>query len=703
MKLFILKITFIILPLFCLANKAEKKKKIILYYITLNETKTKKFHKNKMPVAFNYLDSIIYYSNKINDKNNLSKAYLEKGILLFQSYKDVSYYLDSANYYFKKNKNIEYEIKSNQYRIDILTSMGKTKEAEDLCLNQISLIKKYKLYDYLSTFNSKLSFILSSKGKVNEAIENENENLAFAKKRNDINDIARSNITLSKLYMFYDCNKATLYYNEAHKYLSNKNLSISMRSQVFVLEGQLFSTCRKKNDSSIVSFNKALIELKNSSRINDILSVKYHIAQAYALNGNNLKAREIFNELLELQKYNSDSIGKSKIYQRIATCYQNEKNYTLAIKYTENALALLKGSNLNLSYHLYYEHLYQHNKRLKNLEKTIYYLEKRDSIAKLLYNIDILNKMKKLEVKYNLKETEVKIDFLNQKDILNQAKIKRETQIKYLISLLFIVILIGGYLSYRAYKRKQLLIFEKTTALHENERIKAEKEIMELEQKMLLLQMNPHFIFNSLNSIKSFIMQNKSENAMEYLEDFAQLMRLILSASRKETIKLDNELKLISYYLKLEQVRMNFTFDFKFNLSEEVKENQELISIPTMFIQPFIENAIHHGLNHLNEKGIIELTIDEENENGILQIIITDNGIGRGKASLLNASKSKNHESLAIKIMADRIKAFQYKFNKMITFEIADLYYDKENTGTKVILNIPFISNHEQQNKSNYS
>jgi len=219
--------------------------------------------------------------------------------------------------------------------------------------------------------------------------------------------------------------------------------------------------------------------------------------------------------------------------------------------------------------------------------------------------------------------------------------------------------------------------------LVKQEKIKGrlKRKIKDVEMQTLRSQMNPHFLFNSLNSINSFIIQQKSREASSYLTTFSKLMRNILENSRHETITLEKELETLKMYLELEAVRLEYKFDYEIVYDKNLEV--ESIKIPPLIIQPFAENAIWHGLHNKKEKGLLKIVVQNE-KNSILNIKIIDDGIGR-KASALLKKEQVTHKSYGINITINRLILLNPKNN----FKIIDLVDDQDNaTGTEVELQI---------------
>ncbi|MCF8459209.1 MAG: histidine kinase [Flavobacteriales bacterium] len=194
-------------------------------------------------------------------------------------------------------------------------------------------------------------------------------------------------------------------------------------------------------------------------------------------------------------------------------------------------------------------------------------------------------------------------------------------------------------------------------------------------------QMNPHFIFNALNSIQSLVLKGDVDNSYTYITKFANLVRRTLNYSDKEFIDFSEEIKLIELYLTLEQLR--FKEDFEFSINENEVED---VMIPPMIIQPFIENALVHGLLHRSGSKRIQL---EFKLDAVLICTITDNGVGRAKAKAIKERQRAEHESFSINAIRTRFEILQRYHKGSLGFTYEDLTLNDEPTGTRVVLRIP--------------
>jgi len=226
----------------------------------------------------------------------------------------------------------------------------------------------------------------------------------------------------------------------------------------------------------------------------------------------------------------------------------------------------------------------------------------------------------------------------------------------------------------------------------ENEKTKTvlQQQATELEMQALRAQMNPHFIFNSLNSINRFILQNNRAQASEYLIKFSKLVRMILQNSQASLISLESELESLELYLELEALRSNYHFNYKISVPKEL--DIDILKVPPLIIQPYVENAIWHGLMDKEEKGQLDIEAFEEND--YLYIKINDNGIGRKKSATLQRKSATKHKSMGLRITSDRIAMMQNANGTESPVTINDLVNaDGSPAGTEVIIKMPLIDN----------
>ncbi|MBK9255972.1 MAG: histidine kinase [Saprospiraceae bacterium] len=225
------------------------------------------------------------------------------------------------------------------------------------------------------------------------------------------------------------------------------------------------------------------------------------------------------------------------------------------------------------------------------------------------------------------------------------------------------------------------IIKERINTIKARENLKRTK--LEAEMQALRSQMNPHFIFNSLNSINAFIVENKPNLASEYLTKFSKLMRFILENSKQEHISLEKEMEALRLYLLLEKIRFNDSFSFNIDIQADIDDST--VFIPPLIIQPFVENAVWHGLMHLDEGGLVTITVTAPSDD-FLHISVSDNGIGRQKAKDLKTKESHKDRSYGMQITKERIQ-LQHPENQITIIDHVNENNGKAN-GTEVLIKI---------------
>ncbi|MES1214603.1 MAG: histidine kinase [Bacteroidota bacterium] len=261
-----------------------------------------------------------------------------------------------------------------------------------------------------------------------------------------------------------------------------------------------------------------------------------------------------------------------------------------------------------------------------------------------------------------------------------------------IMAVIFIGLIFYGLIRWRLKQkfRLQLERSEKETQLADMRQKTAElkQQSTELEMQALRAQMNPHFIFNSLNSINRFILQNNRLQASEYLTKFSKLVRMILQNSQSPLIPLESELESLGLYLEMEALRFNYHFDYKISVPKDI--DVEMLKVPPLILQPYVENAIWHGLMHKEEKG--QLNIDVSQEEDHLFFKVTDNGIGRKKAAEIAGKSATKHKSMGLRITANRIAMMQSSNGPESPVKINDLVgADGTAAGTEVVIKMPVI------------
>ena len=252
----------------------------------------------------------------------------------------------------------------------------------------------------------------------------------------------------------------------------------------------------------------------------------------------------------------------------------------------------------------------------------------------------------------------------------------------YLLTFLSIFGAVGYFVKIKLARRKKI-------EQEKIERKENQRRFLELELKTLRLQLNPHFMFNALGAIQYYIKNNESRLAINYLADFALLMRFFLESSKNKYVSLEDELALLKLYITLEQMR----FENKFDVIYEIDDSLDLVmvEIPSLLLQPFVENAINHGLRHKKIQGLLTIKMIFEKETETLICIIEDDGVGRKKAAEIKAQSLSKHKSRGTQIIEERLATFNASGEIKLEVKTEDVNVLLEDCGTRVTLTIPDI------------
>jgi LytS/YehU family sensor histidine kinase len=353
------------------------------------------------------------------------------------------------------------------------------------------------------------------------------------------------------------------------------------------------------------------------------------------------------------------------IFTKKCDAFIELKEYKKSKEYADSSLkyATLEGDPLSLATN--YERMYELEKLQGNYTSALSYHEKFISIRDSIRTIEKSKKINELEQKYNKAQNEKTIKELSQAKQI--ASLRNKIYIAGIILAILIIVLI--------------VIFNRQKTL------KSKQENMEIEQRLNRARMNPHFFFNTLNSLQTFSLQeNKDSKVARYLSKYAKIMRETLESTYKEMNTIEHEIDYLSNYLDLQKLRYPDKFEYQIQVAENIETNETFI--PAMIIQPFIENAIEHGLNTSIEKGIIDIIISSENYR--LLVEITDNGTG-----FTTNKKAREYPSRATQIIKDRLLLLNKKHKTDATFEIGK---GKNDIGTSVKIILPLIHNDESFN-----
>lgn len=476
-------------------------------------------------------------------------------------------------------------------------------------------------------------------------------------------------------------------------------------------------------DDAILSFNKALVIFDSLRELADKTNVLVNLGNIYSSMKNFGDAMKYYQHALEIDKRTGKERGVAASLANIAFLHDKMGAYDSALVYHRKALTIrekfsdaedlsrsligvgrgylqlgrfsdanpyllraLKISRHTQSkpllqdVHLNLSHMYD---LMKNPAKSLYHIKQYQVFKDSILNEETAEKISELEIKHEVSDKVRQIALLEKEKQIQQQETERQAAIRNALIAGFIFVVVLAAAVVYAF-RQRLLVMRKDKEIQE---ANLRHQLSELKIKALRAQINPHFMFNCLNSINRMIVRGDSENASLYLKTFSKLVRLIVENGEANRVSLENELTLIESYIQLEELRFKNKIGYEVVIEGNIeKENTYL---PPMILQPFVENSIWHGLMNKNENepGRIRIAVKEDNET--LLCMIEDNGVGREKSRELNGDASGKTRSVGIGITEERLKLLTREHLHDL-IKITDL---KDNfdaaIGTRVEIRIP--------------
>lgn len=511
--------------------------------------------------------------------------------------------------------------------------------------------------------------------------------LALSKKLN-LDDLTwKITVTLGGAF-FNDENfePALSYFEDVIPLLEKKN-DIRNLALVYNNIGSSYSALRN-SEKSIAAHKKSIeyaiksdykyVELVNYSGLGHVYS---DIDDYETSNINYLKTLELLEEV------NIPNI-KADVLSNLTNNYYKQGNYSKAIKQGEAAITYTKENSFEKKEKETYNYMYQIHEKLGNSAKALEYLKLFNTLKEKLAENEEAQVVKDLEAKYKVDELKKDRELLESQLEISNLTSQRNSYL-FIFSMIALVLLIITTLLYysrmKVKKKEELLALE----LQETQkRLTLEKQYRKSEIKTLRSQMNPHFIFNALNSIQDYIIQNEQKLARTYLVKFSRLIRMYLEHSQQDSVSLTEELTALELYLELEKARFEDSFTYEIEATSIT--NTETVQLPSFLVQPYVENAIKHGLLHRKENKKLHITFELDKTKKLLFCIIEDNGIGREASAEINSRKLFKPKSFSSEANDKRIELLNTTRNHPIELQIHDvLNSEKEVEGTIVSLKIP--------------
>ena len=631
----------------------EDIKVLVEDFIQKRKSKLSSYSLKKKDLFPRYLDSAQFYKKKNIDK---SIAAIEKMLLnsVTKKRRAIGYKeLGDVYFYWK-----QYDLAEENY----IVSLKETNTSNVLFLlaNTQFLLKKYKesesnykaslrfktsVYEQLKAYQGLGDVFMATK-QYSKASSNYNKALEIAKSNYVTPKITDLNSKLAEVFAAQGkTQKADGYFQNSLKLASKENKKRALKEQQKVAD--FYNLSRRYDDEiqlrkqSLVEADEINVETKDKESLVDSITpqkINYKIGNAYIQKESYNEAIPFFKKSIKEAGEKEDLIIQKDATRRLSEVYATVGDYTKALESYQDYVKLVDTL---------YSKKEQEIQQVKRFGKKI---------------ANNQNRIRSLEKDKQLSDSKISLAYKDQQ--LIQESNKQQKLIIYSLIGGFFLMSLLAYFMFRTNKQQKLA-----------------NNLLAL--KSMRSQMNPHFIFNALNSVNNFIAVNDERSANRYLSEFSVLMRSVLENSDENFIPLAKEIELLELYVKLEHNRFKDKFDYVMFVDKKIKK--ENFSIPPMLLQPYIENAIWHGLRYKKEKGNLEIFMRQQTANTIL-ITVQDNGVGRKRSMEMKTKHQLKQKSKGISTIENRIAILNSMYKDKIDVTVSDVFEDGSGTKVELIL-----------------
>lgn len=588
--------------------------------------------------ALSNIEKALETAIREKDVQGEAKAYQLLGKLNFSQglYKQAVLDFRKAAEKFQLVKNSQEIWETNKLLAQALEKNGDLAEAEKIYSQLLEQAERKKDTDRIVEARKSLGRVSNEKGEYSKALDEYEKVLDLEESRQNSSGQIDANKAIGEVYENQNRNEEALEFYTKSEAIARET----------------------RDEKKVISASKNIKEVfRKEGRVEDELSIRKRSLQSFLADNNDSAASEEFNQ--------------------IAALYLKKSNPDKALTYLDDALKLSqKAGNLQKETETYLalSKAYRQKEQYKNaLSYYEQYVTHSDSLKKQTES----RLASKMELSQELSLRQKKIEFLEKDLALNNqamALLRNEKKLQGLVIYsLGAVLLVFGFASVAIYRISR----------------KRRRANLLLALKSLRTQMNPHFIFNALNSVNSFIAQSNERAANKYLSDFSRLMREVMENSQHDFIPLSTEIRILELYMALEHARFTDKFDYKLEIDPAL--DRDSVFLPPMLVQPYVENAVWHGLRYLDGKGMLKVSFKKDEDK--LQIVVQDNGIGRKKSAEIKTINQKSRISTGLKNTENRIGLINEIHHTGLKVEVSDLD-TKNQSGTVVSIEIP-LSNLE--------
>lgn len=630
----------------------------------------KEYRQNDPAQSLSYATEALQRAHALNDGRQTARSLYAIGFAHF----DQGDYEEAVSYY-KQSSRVAEQIGNKKIMGQAYSAIASVQWAQEDYNQALGFLRralkvavetgdKREIASYL--YN--ISMTYKYKGDHAKAMEYELKALRLAEENRDPRMVAQVNNNLGMSFFVQgNLMKAKEYYLKSLRW-SEQHEKPMMADNLSNLGDVYFE--QNKYDTAQVYYQQALHIREGIRELKGIQDALESIGEVYFRQKQLQKARSSCQKSLDMARQLNDRRAMARAMINLASIYEGLNQPANALSYGNRGAALARKIGAKDLAKEGYETLIGLNEKRGDyrqafLDFKLYSLY-RDSIA----GEATTNKINELNAQYESGKKEQQIQGLSQRAQIQQLEL--EQQRLYLTGLVVVV----GVIALLAY------LFVRHNTLSNRHKT------IDLEQKLLRAQMNPHFIFNALTAIQQFMYGNHPAEAGKYLAKFAKLMRLTLENSRDEYITLQKEIQTLEHYFELQRLRFGDKFDYYIQVDPEL--DPEEVAVPPMFAQPLVENSLEHGILHKSDRGLVQVRYRKLDDSMVLEV--EDNGVGRKRAAQLTpVGGRQKYASLATQITQERLKLFNRNKSHKVKLTLVDLVDDHNVVlGTKATFAIPY-------------
>ncbi|MBD0285524.1 MAG: histidine kinase [Flavisolibacter sp.] len=503
-----------------------------------------------------------------------------------------------------------------------------------------------------------------------------NKCLQLRQKMSDHTCIAASYVNMGHFYkMAGSYDEALGYYKAGYNYALRHNVDWYFTNWAYLESMGVIYRLLNAPDSSYYYLRKAI----DTEPHNQIKLISF--AETLLMKNQYDSALAIFLKPLDQLRRENDRWDLMRVLLDVAKAYERKKENKTALPFALESFSIAKEANTKQYLLEAYWVLSRLYSNLKKNDSAYFFLQQYTLLKDSIANNRFLWRLAVYKEQVDFKNKNDQIALLDKDNKIKADKLKQEAMLKWVLLAGLLITALSGFMIFKnlTLKRKN----EKLESRHRQAEL--QHHVTELEMQALRAQMNPHFIFNCLNSINRFILKNETEAASNYLTKFSRLIRMVLTFSKQTFIPLEDELEMLRLYLDMERLRFKDAFDYSFIFTNSIDAGNVLV--PPLLLQPFAENAIWHGLMHKEGHGHLEIALHIDGK--VLTCTITDDGVGRNKAAEIKSKSAEQKKSMGLQITSQRLALLNKDKGDAGLFHVEDIV-DKEGNpaGTRVILKV---------------